>query len=150
MTVPVRKSGTHAYWSFVRRIRRYATHALRVGVLAAALTPPAAHAAVSNCKSAPGTAAIDQYCEEIPGADGDRGSTGGAGGGSGIPVGATSTPQARRALRTRVDTATLRRLRQDGPAGRQLLRSIALASGKAPAKRVTTAPSSGKAATTGV
>src|SRR5258706_13228735 len=41
---------------------------------------PAAHAATSSCTGAPpGTSAIDRYCETIPAAGGDRGTTGQSG-----------------------------------------------------------------------
>ena len=46
-----------------------------VALIAALVLLPAATATAQTCVAPPGTAAIDQYCETVPAAGGDRGST---------------------------------------------------------------------------
>jgi hypothetical protein len=53
--------------------------ALAAGVL---VGPLPAQAAPVNCQAPPGTSGIDQYCETVPTAGGDQGTSGGGGGGS--------------------------------------------------------------------
>jgi hypothetical protein len=59
--------------------------ALAVAALAAGVLvgPLPAQAAPVNCQAPPGTSGIDQYCETVPAAGGDQGTSGGGGGGSG-------------------------------------------------------------------
>ena len=84
-------------------------------VLLASATP--AHAAPVNCQAPPGTSAIDQYCETVPGAGGDQGTgrgddRGGSGNGrtgNGGTVG-DSVPRRTRGA-----------LRDAGPAGERIL-----------------------------
>ena len=58
--------------------------ALAVAALAAGVLvgPLPAQAAPVNCQAPPGTSGIDQYCETVPTAGGDQGTSGGSGGGS--------------------------------------------------------------------
>ena len=63
-------------------------------LLGAGLLAPAA-SAQRDCQAPPGRAAIEQYCEVLPGAGGDR-SAGGGGGGSGRDA---LSPSVRRELR---------------------------------------------------
>lgn len=59
--------------------------ALAVAALAAGVLvgPLQAQAAPVNCQAPPGTSGIDQYCETVPTAGGDQGTSGGGGGSSG-------------------------------------------------------------------
>lgn len=59
--------------------------ALAVAALAAGVLvgPLPAQAAPVNCQAPPGTSGIDQYCETVPTAGGDQGTSGGGGGSSG-------------------------------------------------------------------
>ena len=138
----VRTAPPRAYEISMTLARHQFVAMLVVAAFGTALQWPggAQAAGITTCESAPGTAAVDQYCEQVPGVDGDRGSTGGSNassGGSGAPDQA-----ARAALHSRVRAATIRRLRKAGPAGRELLRSIRVAPGTIPAHRATTTRSS--------
>jgi hypothetical protein len=59
--------------------------ALAVAALAAGVLvgPLPVQAAPVNCQAPPGTSGIDQYCETVPAAGGDQGTSGGSGGSSG-------------------------------------------------------------------
>jgi hypothetical protein len=73
---------------------------------------PAASASAQDCQAPPGTAAIDQYCETIPAAGGDRGT-------------------GERRASVPLSAATVRKLRNSGEQGEALLRQL----GRNPAKR---------------
>lgn len=85
-----------AYWGVV------------VVMLTASLwaVPVLAHAAPPSCQAPPGTSAIDQYCETIPGASGDRGSR---------------SSQRGQSLRQVVPAGVVGQLRRGGPAGQAIL-----------------------------
>lgn len=52
---------------------RLVRNGTRAAILAAALTVPSSHAAFAEgCVGAPGTSALEQYCEAVPDADGSR------------------------------------------------------------------------------
>src|SRR3954447_19525859 len=80
--------------------------------LAAALS--AAPASAQSCKAPPGMSAIDQYCEAIPSASGDRGNTDPDRGGVPIPA------------------ATKRALERHGADGQAIVRLSAPASKRPP------------------
>jgi hypothetical protein len=84
----------------VQRIRQHAV-ACCVAVLCLTLAEPAL--AQRDCKPLPGRSGLDQYCESLPGATGDRGR--GAGGDSGRDV----------------SPSTRQRLERSGAEGRALL-----------------------------
>jgi hypothetical protein len=71
--------------------------------IAAAIAISASPAAAQSCKAPPGMSAIDQYCEAIPGAAGDRGNSDLDRGGLPIPA------------------ATQRALARSGPDGRAVI-----------------------------
>jgi hypothetical protein len=85
------------------RIRRIRQHAVAgcVALLCLMLAEPAL--GQRDCQAPPGRAGLDQYCESLPGATGDRGP--GAGGGSGRDV----------------SPSTRQRLERSGVAGQVLL-----------------------------
>src|SRR6476469_1935605 len=97
--------------------------ALAVAALAAGVLvgPLPAQAAPVNCQAPPGTSGIDQYCETVPTAGGDQGTSGGSGGGSGHSGGHAGGSVSRR-------TATA--LRDSGDTGKAIL-GLATASGQA-------------------
>jgi hypothetical protein len=68
--------------------------------------PVLAHAAPPSCQAPPGTSAIDQYCETIPGAGGDRGSR---------------SSQRGQSLSQVVPASVVGQLRRGGPVGQALL-----------------------------
>jgi len=88
---------------------------------AALLTLPSA-ASAQTCQAPPGTAAIDQYCESIPGATGDRGTPGPGGGrgGTGAPGGRPGTPAGGPAGAP-LSPSAREALREAGPAGQGVL-----------------------------
>jgi cobalamin biosynthesis Mg chelatase CobN len=85
------------------RIRRIRQHALAgcVALLCLMLTEPAI--GQRDCDAPPGRSGLDQYCETVPGATGDR--SAGAGGGSG----------------RNVSPSTRKRLERSGAVGQALL-----------------------------
>jgi hypothetical protein len=74
-----------------------------MAIAAGAFALLASPAAAQSCKAPPGMSAIDQYCEAIPGAAGDRGNTDPDRGGLPIPA------------------ATQRALERRGPDGRAII-----------------------------
>jgi hypothetical protein len=93
--------------------------------LAAAII--AAPASAQSCKAPPGMSAIDQYCEAIPAAAGDRGSTDADRGGRPIPA------------------ATVRALERRGPDGQAII-GLSAASSK-PGSKARNASPGGSSAT---
>jgi hypothetical protein len=87
----------------LHRIRRIRQHALAgcVALLCLMLTEPAF--GQRDCEAPPGRSGLDQYCETVPGATGDR--SPGAGGGSGRDV----------------SPSTRKRLERSGAGGQALL-----------------------------
>lgn len=88
---------------------------------AALLTLPSA-ASAQTCQAPPGTAAIDQYCESIPGATGDRGTPGreGGRGSAGAPGGRAGSP-ADGPGGASLSPSARQTLREVGPAGQGVL-----------------------------
>jgi hypothetical protein len=85
------------------RIRRIRQHAVAGCVALLCLTLAEPTFGQRDCEAPPGRSGLDQYCESLPGATGDR--SPGGGGGSGRSV----------------STATKRKLENGGAAGKALL-----------------------------
>jgi hypothetical protein len=99
-------------------------HALAIAIAAVVVSLLAvAPASAARCEGAPGLSAVQQYCETVPSAGGDRSplgdaTGGGSGAGSGGPAGSFLSPQA-------VRPAVLRQLRRSGITGRELAARLA-------------------------
>jgi hypothetical protein len=113
--------------------------ALAVAALAAGVLvgPLPAQAAPVNCQAPPGTSGIDQYCETVPTAGGDQGTSGG--GGSGSHTGSSGT-SGRGGGSVSHRTATA--LRNSGAGGKAIL---GLAAGSGQSSGSTQGSSSGAA-----
>src|SRR5690242_5065998 len=99
--------------------------ALAVAALAAGVLvgPVPAQAAPVNCQAPPGTSGIDQYCETVPTAGGDQGTSGGGGGSS---HGSGHSGSVGGSVSRRTATA----LRDSGATGKAIL-GLSTASGQA-------------------
>jgi hypothetical protein len=77
---------------------------LSLALALAAMLLAIAPASAQTCNAPPGTAAVDQYCENVPSASGNGGRGSGSQGGSG----------------SKPSPATVRQIRQSGRSGKQL------------------------------
>ena len=82
------------------RQRRLAAAVLAAGLVGAVWAGPVQ---AQTCEAPPGTAGVDQYCETVPDARGDRGLTPGGPGRARLPASLSRTEEGRR-LRAFVDT----------------------------------------------
>src|SRR5687767_903772 len=83
---------------------------LLLALVLIALMPSTASA--QSCEAPPGTAAMDEYCETVPSADGQGGGTVGRGSSAGRSTSGGGSS---------LGTATEQRLRSAGPAGEAIL-----------------------------